>query len=410
MVKEYVIRIFQMLIATAFTLAFYMSYVDYFNVDHQDYTTFSGDYDVRVQVGRPSQAITKSKGDNTLLVSATEDLELVETNKLANEVFGNTLLEAPKNSYVNNFEEVVVTNQYNQSTSYYTELDQYALNIIYSYPIEVVYAFENNNVYHSLSSIYIESTIGHKVKSSVITQISKGKRVDIVVDKPIEQIAYDSENDTYYLFYIPITSEYAYEVISQVEYITIGKNEEGQYAVDYTVRKAGFSATYGKIEAVSSMVGGKFLISYSKNVSYGEINQIHYYLGTFDVSKGVLENERVLLQKENELESDIVVVDSLQIGEHLYVFYDDLTYFKFNVYDGSYENFIITNTGVINEFQFSSDGENIFLLTLGDKVFTLFELHDGIVQDSVTMSRRNLGLGVIDFNRLYDFTIKPVEE
>ncbi len=407
MVRDYIIRISQILIVTIFVSAFYLSYVDYFNVDFKDYTSLNDEYDIRIHVGRHAHAINKSKGDNTLLISSEKDLNLVETNKLSNEIFGNTILETENNSYVNNLEEVIVTDKNGKTKSYFSKLSQHSLDVIYSYPIEVEYSFEDSGVYHSLSTVYVETTIGYKVKSSLITQIDNGIRTDILIGYPIEQFVYDKESETYFMFFVPSTSKYADGVISQVEYVTATKKDRGVYVVDNNPKSAGFSATTGKIESISSVVGDKVLISYSKNVSYSDINQIHYYLGTFNVKTQTLEEEKVLLIKDNKLDSDIVVVDSLQMGEHLYVFYDDLSYFKFNIYDGSYENFIITNTGTINEFQFSSDGTNVFLLALGSKNVTLFELHDGIVQNSVSMTRRKLGMGLIDFNRLYDFSIKP---
>ncbi len=406
MIKDYLVRILQVIVISVFIIVFSTAYIDYFNVDHKTYDDLDSSFGVRIQLGRNPKAINRARGDNTLLVSANSNLLDSEVRKIPNEVYGDTLLETPTKSYLNNFADIVVTSQDGTTNTYQSSLYKYAIDIIYSYPIRVISSFVEDDKYHSLSRVYVESTLGYKVQSTILTQISDGKRIDMIINLPVERFTYDKANDKYYLFYIPRTSKHAIDVVTQVKYVTVSKNDENNYIIDYKERNAGFSATVGNIESISKVTNGQFFISYSKRLSYGELSQIHYYLNTFNISNGTATKERVLDKKEIKPESDINVVDTIEVGENLYVFYDDLSYYKFNVYDGSHEGFIITNTGVVDEIQFSSNNKDIFMLSLGDDNFKLFKLHDGIIEDTKTVSRSALGLGLVEFYSLLDFSVR----
>lgn len=413
MVSNFVIRIIQVTLISIVLVTLSVSYYEYYIIGNSDFSELSTEYDLRIQVGRPIVAINRAQGDTTLLVSATDDLKLVQTKDISNEVYGDTIAEGVNNSYLNNFDEIVVTdNETGKNKVYYSSLNEDVKKIIYSYPIKVVSSYEENGIYHSLTNISLEATLGYKTNSSIITRIEDGKRVDIYIDRSIDQFVYDQKKDKYYMLYIAGNSNHSLDFIAKVNFITASKNEEGDYVVDYTLRDAGFNASHGNIVGVSRVIDNKFIIAYNKNYHYGEVSKSEYSMATFSVESEKVIRRKVIAQKEIDDNSKISHLETVLSKDHMYVFYDDLSYLKINIFDESSSSQLLTNTGKVREIQFSTDGKDIFALTLNRDGFTLFEIYDGVIESTKTATRQSLGLGneFFDFNELHDFEIKPLVE
>lgn len=409
---SYKTRIFQVVLVSAIFVGIFFAYNKLFISRNMEYIKGSYESEMKIHMGMRVNAIKKADGNKTHLLYSDMDLNFDKRVDLNNVVYGETLLTTDSKNYINNFSDIIVEEPGDELTIYPSSLDDYVLDIIYSAPIRVIDSKENNDTFHSLSHVQLQSTINYPVDASVITQIKDGSRVDILVNEVIEGFTYNEEQDKYHLFFTPFSSaNYGVAIGSfDMSYLEIEKDDEGEYVVKYNPVKMGITADSGSISYISDIVDNKILVAYSRAVAYSDVNEIHYYVSQYNLETKEQEKRINTFTKEVKKDNEVNAVDTFEIKDNIYIFYDDLTYHKINKHDLSRETYLIANTGKVSDFQFATDGMDIYMLSASEQSFTTFKVTDGVVSDKKVEKRLNFGLGYLDFNVIYDYKIRPIIE
>ncbi|MFV0424875.1 MAG: hypothetical protein ACK5K7_04875 [Bacilli bacterium] len=361
--------------------------------------------DVILKYGKNPDTFISSQSKNTDLYYTNKNLELKNKLSLENSILGNTVVQTNNKVYVNNFDEITVIGK-NESIVFETTMDKYLLSLIYNQQIYVKNVYATDDYYHSITEVKLESTINHPTDASIITQIKNGKRHDVLIYNKVDAITYDEENNEFFVFYTSSQSANSLHMFNDLICVKLKwSKEENNFVLDTTQSTQGHKLSSQGISYFSPIIGDPNKVYFSKEVGLSDKQIYNYYIADFNPTTMNIENEQLIYSKEVKENSTLDVINCFEIKNNLYIFFSDLTYNIINLETGLITEYVVANTGKINSINYTTDGESIYSIFTTNNTISFAEINEGILINRVTVTNKDLGIGLFDNDTIFDFTV-----
>ncbi len=408
--KKIVRIIIQVLLLVTSVTIFYVTYNKYIATDDRGEASY--DSKIRMVLGKDHHTLKESNDAYTTLVYTDSKLVKDETIRAKYSVFGDTLVSSDNVNYFNNFVSVFVEKSDNSLKEYKATVDDRALNIILNDNITVVSTYATDDYYHAISKVKLQSTIDYDVDASVLTIIKDNKRQDIIIREDVDRVVYDEQNDCYYVFFTP-TSDHRYtnSIIVTMQYQKLVWNEENKvYSAEEGTKNSAVNISSEGLLYADYKGEDVVELVYGKEFGYSDSREYFYYIVNYNLSTNEIINTANIAYKDVDIEESVKVLQVLRLQSHLYLFFDDLTYKRVSLADYSNEEFIISNTGIVKNISFDTDGENLYMLSSNDNSVNLFKIVDGNIVERDKMDKDEYDISFSRYRVLYDFAIRNVNK
>lgn len=400
--RDYKVKIIQMTILTILITLLYFDPLP--KTDEIGDVTLE-DVNYIIKYGKEKQTFVGAGDKDATLIYTNDELELQNKLDIDSTIFGETVSTSENMVYINNFHDIYMIDG-EKSVQYTSTIDEYLLDIIYDNHITITSSYAEDNYYHSIARVSLESTINYPVEASIITQIKNGKRHDVLVYEAVEAITYNNNYNFYYMFYTSSnTKDAIYSFNDLICSRLVFDYKSDTYVHDPITVSQGHKLSEHGITYISPIIDENFKIYFSKEVGLSDRQIYNYYIATFNEELMEIENEKVITSKEIMNDSSLEVVETFVIDNNLYVFFSNLKYNVINLNTNEIKEYIVTQTGKITSINYSTDGKDIYVILTTEKNVSVAKLIDGIPMDLVTIPKSNFKFGLFDYSAVLDFNV-----
>ncbi len=400
--KKYKIQIIQITIMT-FLVVVYSIAIPYVMNSFSENIYEEGEIILKYS-NHPETFVSTKKSESTLYYT-DEDLLLEQKVEVETAVLGNVIDDSKNKTYYNNFDDIIVVGKHD-SITYEVNLDSRILNTIYDNQVIINNVHSEDDYYHSVASVQLESTINYTVSASIVTQIKDNKRHDILVYEDVHAISYDKENDEFYLFYSSSNSQEALHIYNDlIVSKLIWDEKEETYVQDDSSKNQSIKLSSQGILHIDPIISDDTKIVYTREVGLSDRQIFSYWIATFNTETLEIKGSLSVSTKEVFNDKNLRIINTLTSEQFVYVFFSDLTYYKIDKNTYQKDEYIISNTGKIEDLAFDIYDDQIYMYYTNDKVNSYAKLNDGVLSDKVTKTKRDMNMGFFDFDTIVDFNI-----
>lgn len=403
--KKYKVQILQMLILSAILIIYYICTVPE-GKNANNFTTINSD--ISIKYGKGEDTFIDAKSKDSKIYFANKNLKLLQKESIQNTILGDTITSTKDYTYYNNFDEIFAIHN-NQTKTYPIDIDKHLLDIIYNKQIKINDVYTKDDYYQSIANVKLESTINYQIDASIITQIKNGKRYDILVYENVQAITYNEKNNEIIMYYTTSNSNNSLanynELVSSklVWNDEINNYEQSKETITQGQKLSDLGITY--ITPYINDVDDVVNVIFSKATGLSDRELLHFYHGKVDKNTGIITDSLSFVTKTVPNDSTISISNTFEYDNKLYIFFSDMKYNEINFNDNTNNEYIISNTGVVDTIHYSNDGKNNYILYTSSKSIKMAKLEKGILTEEVETSKSDLKVSNLDYTKILEFDV-----